>query len=120
MCLELYVLDIASNNLCTFCGEESETLIHLFCDCKIVDAFCNDGFDWISARFHINVPSNNFHKLFGFHTQYVNNQLVNLMALSARILIYRCRYFKTTPNMLQYFYTIICIKKIRKIYCQEK
>ena len=61
---------------------------HLFCDCKIVDAFWNDVFGWILARFHINIPSNEFHKLLGFHAQHVNNQLVNLMLLSARFLIY--------------------------------
>ena len=65
--------------LCTFCRKESETLIHLFCDFKIVDAFWNDVFDWILARFLTNIPSKNFHKLFGFHAQYVDNQLINLM-----------------------------------------
>ena len=104
--IQLHVLDIASDNLCTFCREEPETLIHLFWDCKIVDAFWNDVFE----RFCINVPSNNFHKLFGFHAQYVNNPLVNLMFLSARF-FYRCKYAKTTPNMSQYFNAITSTKK---------
>ena len=99
--LQLYVLHIASNNLCVFCREELETLIYLFCDCKIVHAFWNDVFDWILPRFRINIPSNNFHKLFGFHAQYVCNQLVNLVFLSSRFLIYRCKYSKITSNMLQ-------------------
>ena len=43
--VQLHVLDIASDNLCTFCCEKPEILIHLFCDCKIVDAFWNDVFD---------------------------------------------------------------------------
>ena len=34
--VQLYVLNIASDNLCTFCGEEPETLILLFCDCKLL------------------------------------------------------------------------------------
>ena len=108
--IQLCVLDITSDNLCTFCGEEPETLIHLFCDCKIVDAFWNDVFHWILARFRINVPSNNFHKLFGFHTQYANNPLVNHMLLLARFLIYRCKHSNTTPNMPQYFNAITCTK----------
>ena len=103
--IQLHVLDIASDNLCTFCREEPETLIHLFYDCKIVDAFWNNVFDWILARFRINVPSNNF------HAQYVNNPLVNLMLLSARFLIYRCKHSKTTPNMPQYFNAITSTKK---------
>ena len=98
---QLYVLDIASDNLSTFCREEPETLIHLFCDRKIVDAFWNDVFDWILARFPINILSNNFHKLFGFGAQLVNNQLTSLMPLLARFLVYRCKYSKTTPNVLQ-------------------
>ena len=109
--IQLCVLDITSDNLCTFCREEPETLIHLFCDCKIVDAFWNDVFDWILARFRINVPSNNFHKLFGFHTQYANNPLVNHMLLVARFLIYRCKHSNTTPNMPQYFNAITSTKK---------
>ena len=102
---------MASNNLYPFCREETETLVHLFCDCKIVDDFWNDVFDWILARFHINIPLNNFHKLFGFHAQYVNNKLANLVLLSARFLIYQCKYSKTTPNMLQCFYAIESVKK---------
>ena len=35
-CMFLILLLI---NLCTFCREEPETPIHLYCDCKIVDAF---------------------------------------------------------------------------------
>ena len=86
--VQMHVLDTAFDNLHTFCREEPETLIHLFCDCKIVDVFWNNIFDWILAPFRTNVPSNNFRKLFGFHPQYVNNQIVNLMLLSARFLIH--------------------------------
>ena len=43
--VQLHVLDIASDNLCTFCREKPETLIHLFCESKIVDAFWNYVFD---------------------------------------------------------------------------
>ena len=64
--VQLYVLDIASDNLCTFCREEPETLIHLFCDCKIVDAFWNGAFDWILARFGINVIRIIFINCLGF------------------------------------------------------
>ena len=68
-------------------SKEPETLIQLFYDCIIVDALCNDVFDWILARFPTNILSNNFHALFGFHAQYFNYQLINLMLLSARFLI---------------------------------
>ena len=54
--MQLYVLDISSDNLFIFRREEPETLIHLFCDCKIVDAFWNDVFNRILARFRINIP----------------------------------------------------------------
>ena len=118
--VQLYVLDIASNNLSTFCREEPETLIHLFCDCKIFGSFWINVFDWILARFYMKIPSNNFYKLFGFHAQYIDNQLVNLMLLSARSLVYRSKYSKTTPNMLPTcFYAIISIKK-SKHYIAKK
>ena len=115
--VQFYGIDISSNVLCMLCLEESETLTHLFCICKIVDAFWNDISDWIVARFRINIPSNNFHKLFGFLAQYFSYQfgflaqyfsyqLVNLMLLLTKFLIYRCKYSKTKPKTLQYFYTI--------------
>ena len=104
--VQFYGIDISSNVLCMLCLEESETLTHLFYICKIVDAFWNDISDWIVARFRINIPSNNFHKLFGFLAQYFSYQLVNLMLLSTKFLIYRCKYSKTKPKTLQYFYTI--------------
>jgi len=53
-----------------------------------------------------------FERLFGFQLQ--NNcekeLFINSLLLSARFLIYRCKYSGTKPNMLQYFNLLNNIK----------
>ena len=68
----MYGIGIVSNNVYTFCFNEPQTLIHLFCDGKTVDTLWNDVFNWILAAFRINIALNSFHKLFEFHAEYIN------------------------------------------------
>ena len=40
--LQLHGFELVDDNLCKLCGKESETLMHLFCDCEIVVSFWNN------------------------------------------------------------------------------
>ena len=35
---------------CSFCGETTETLVHLFWNCKHIQAFWKNSFEWISQN----------------------------------------------------------------------
>ena len=108
--VQLHGFGIVASNCCVFCSEEPETIIHLFCDCKFVDIFWNDIFDWLSVKFHCDFNLEHRHKLFGFEGKNSIFQFLNGLLLYARFLIYRCKYSKLRPNMMQYFNLIDSIK----------
>ena len=95
--IQLAGFDIINSELCTFCLQHPETINHLFLNCKIVENFWKDIEDWISTKFGVNIVLSS----------------VNSLLLSARFLIYRCKYSNTKPNMLQYF-TVILYPLLKK------
>ena len=46
----LFKIGIASDNLCSFCKERNETILHLFWECTFVQAFWNEIKQWMSKR----------------------------------------------------------------------
>ena len=43
----LYKIGIKQSDSCTFCGEATENLVHLFWSCKYSNAFWKDCYQWI-------------------------------------------------------------------------
>ena len=43
----LYKIGIKQSDSCTFCGEPTENLVHLFWSCKFSNAFWKDCYQWI-------------------------------------------------------------------------
>ena len=43
----LYKIGIKQSDSCTFCGETTENLVHLFWSCKYSNAFWKDCYQWI-------------------------------------------------------------------------
>ena len=62
----------------------------------------------------------NWHKLFGFEDRNGIFQLVSGLRLYARILIYRCNYSQSIPNMAQYSSLIKSVKKSEYIIAKTK
>ena len=44
----LFIIGIASDNLCSSCRERKETILHLFWKCTFVQAFWNEIKQWMS------------------------------------------------------------------------
>ena len=101
---QLHGCEMIDSNVYEFCLKETETLLHLFCECSIiVHQFWNNVFDFISTKSGIDLICNSKHRLFGFQEKGNEFCFINELLLCARFLIYRCKYSKTMPNMLQYF-----------------
>ena len=43
----LYKIGIKQSDSCTFCGETTENMVHLFWSCKYSNAFWKDCYQWI-------------------------------------------------------------------------
>ena len=94
---------IIDSELCSFCLQQPETLMHFFLECKFVECFWNNIGDWISAKLKVNIKLFKFNRLFGIQENCVDYKFLNNLMLVARFFIYRCKYSKSKPNMLEYF-----------------
>ena len=52
--LQLHGFEIVDDKLYKFC-KETETLMHLFCDCEIVVSFWNNVSEFLSSRLRTNI-----------------------------------------------------------------
>ena len=108
--------------LFSFCSEQPETLLHFFfffLECKFYDCFWNNIGDWISAKLQINIKLSRIHKLFGFQENYIDYKFLNNLLLVARCFIYRYKYSKSKPIVLEYFNVLNMIKKSEYIIGKE-
>ena len=101
--IQLHGRKLVDDNLCKFCGKEPETLMHLFCDCKIAGSFWNNIREFMPSRFRTNIVLRKQHMLFGFDHKGIIFCFLNGLLLCASFLIYRCIYSKSMSDMLQYF-----------------
>ena len=101
-------LEIVGSTCCVFCLEEPKTIMHLFCNCKFVQMFWCDVSDWLSVKFFHNFNFENRHKF------------INASLLYARFLIYRCKYCKCKPNMVQYFNLVNSIRQSEYFIAKSK
>ena len=111
MNVQLAGFGIIDSELRFFCLEQPETFMPFFLECKFVDCFCNNIRDWISAKLKVNIKLSRIHKLFGFQENRMDCKFLNNLMLVARFFIYRCKYSKSKPNMLEYFNELNMIKR---------
>ena len=115
-----YTVSISpDSNLCSVCKLQTESILHLFCFCPIVDHFWNDKVLWINRYFKRNVVVNNFNKLFGIGYPENNSvtKLINCFLLNARFLIYLHKFEKTKPTIGSFVQTFTILKSTKKYIC---
>ena len=93
--------------------------MHLFCDCEIVVSFWNNVCEFISSRLRTSIVLRKQHVLFGFDHKGIIFCFLNGLLICARFLIYRCKYSKSKPDMLQYFNLINLAKKSEYIMAKQ-
>jgi len=85
----------ADDNLCTFCGRVEESIMHLFWECDIIQAFWRNFEKWVKDGLNVDITLNKDLILFGnFEYQdYIFNNLLLVLKFN----IYRCRIQKINP-----------------------
>ena len=58
-------MKIQDDDLCTFCKIESETIEHLFHDCKFVKPIWKDIVTWLNERLDINLQVEKYEIILG-------------------------------------------------------
>ena len=116
----MHGLETVDSSCCVFCLEKPKTIMHLFCNCKFVQMFWCDVSDWLSVKFFHNFNFENRHKLSEFQENKYIFQLINALLLYARFSIYRCKYSKCKPNMVQYFNLVNSIRQSEFFIAKSK
>lgn len=93
----LHKIGVVPNPNCTFCDLEPETIVHLFAQCKQLDAFWEMVYDFTLTAFPLlhNIDESN--QLFGIDS-HPNSCSVNCLLLCARYVIYKHRFLGTIPT----------------------
>ena len=72
--------------------------MHLPSGCEIVVSFCNNASGFVSTRLRANIALLKQHVLFDFDNK---GGFLNGLLICARFFIYRCKYSKSKPDLLQ-------------------
>ena len=82
------MIGIQNDSSCSFCKEEEETIIHLFCDCEVVKNFYNNFENMIYEKVSVLLNFTKTEILFG---RKGSGQIQNLLILLFKYYIYRQR-----------------------------
>ena len=85
----MFKMGFVGNENCSFCNHFSETILHLFWECRDVDQFCRALIKWLSEEFQ-NMFTNWSNKdiIFGNRGMQVSS---NIIVLLAKRHMYRCK-----------------------------
>ena len=115
----LYKLQIIESNLCTFCGDEIETLEHVFYECDIIKRFWTRVVEWINEKVDSDVSVTRENIFLGYN---VNNppMAINYIILLGKQFIYKCKLHKTIPKFFIFVRNINDFIKIEYIIASNR
>ena len=92
---------IGQDSNCPFCGAQSETIKHLFWQCRLVKHFWNDLSSLINKKCsHAHYFEFTEHLvLFGKSNDIFTGKICNLIILLAKLYIYRCKVQNNNLNI---------------------
>ena len=92
----LYKCRLVETELCAFCGETRETLLHLFCDCNIVKNI------WLKIYEQLQIRCGGLAGLSGrdilLGIENVDYLYINSILLITKYYIYSCKFKKVVPS----------------------
>ncbi len=94
----LFKINKTGSNLCTFCNNEEETLIHLFCSCTHTISFWSSVFSWIKEETNRSINMDNEAFLFG--NTNASSKIVNLILFICRFHVYKRKMNRKCPSLL--------------------
>ena len=92
----LFLINRREDNRCTFCGNEAESLTHLFLTCRHVETFFSDIMRYLlkSGIGHLNSKQ----KIFGD----IDSQIITHVVTLAKLIIYEARRSEVRPKFAHF------------------
>ena len=110
----LYKVKLNDCNLCSFCKEVRETIIHIFTQCTKVQDLWKNVKCWIQNKIGMSLHITNIMKIIGYPNFDQNYWPLNFILISTRYYIYRCA---KTNQILNIFFLQ---KEIKRRYLEHK
>ena len=114
---KLHKIGYISDNLCSFCKQESETLQHFFYGCSHSSSFWKDFesyyLSWTSQQIHLNWKE----VLIGVLTP--GCHLLNYLLLLGKIYLWDCRRNKELPNVRGFKFKVNLKYETEKYICTK-
>ena len=83
---------------CSFCTKESETIIHIFCECPVVNLVWDELLSIINQKQHSNITISHFGKMFGIQ----GDKFLTFIFLALKYYIHCCKFSNKTPNIVEF------------------
>jgi hypothetical protein len=83
------------SNLCTFCKNSEETILHIFCECPIILTLWINVVKWIKEKLNLNLRMDKEMQLFGILNYSMN--ALNIILLLCRYYIYKTKMKEGVP-----------------------
>ena len=85
----LYRIHKVDDNLCQYCRQNSETILHLFVQCNNVKRFWRDLDEWLSNNFGLRLTLTDKNILFSYEQK---NKLINYVCVLAKYYVYSNKF----------------------------
>ena len=109
-------IGITPDDLCTFCRDERESLIHLFWSCRETNVFWKNFQDWLIKNLISLKPNSSLSSavVLGLKYNFFSNTKQYFYFLVARYYIWTCRTRETNPKIeaFQAFYLPSTLRKL--------
>ena len=106
-------MKVAESDMCCFCGDEVETLLHLFCNCDLVRPFWQELNFWCQNNVETRVKTTQLNIILGIVSRDPSFEIQNLIILLAKYHIFQAKLNNTRPNFN------IFKKMLKKTYLVE-
>ena len=86
----LYKIKIANTNLCRLCGNENESILHLFVECPKVKELWKNIATWFEYKLSITVELDTATKILGYHIRDEHFWPLNFVLIIAKHYVFYC------------------------------
>ena len=110
----LHRIGLKENDLCTFCKQEKETILHLFCMCPVVKNLIDQFNSWTREKLSKIFYYSNECLLLGYHGYGTDIRALNYLAVIFKYHVYKCRLKSVRPTLSSFLCDLREYLKVEK------
>ena len=95
---KLYQWGMIENNICTFCHNFTETILHLFLECDVSRGLWNDIAEYLARLCNFRIEMSDVDIILGIVGAEDSHKLLNLINIAIKYYIYTCRCNNRQPT----------------------